>query len=130
MANLILPDSNVYIDAVRAKTDPFRQFAPFTNEWEFATCGVVVLEVCRGLRDQGVLQRFRDQFAAMIYLPTSNSMWERAAQLAWMLDRRGEVLPASDLIIAACALYADATVLTADAHFSRIPGLRILDRLD
>ena len=57
-------------------------------------------------------------------------VWERATQLAWSLDRQGVVLPAQDLLIAACALHANATVLTADAHFSRIPGLRVIDRLD
>jgi hypothetical protein len=88
-----------------------------------------MLEVCRGLRDPGVLQRFRERFAVMIYLATETFVWERAAQLAWSLDRRGIVLPAPDLLIAACALQADAAVLTADAHFQAIPGLRVIDRL-
>jgi predicted nucleic acid-binding protein len=130
MANLILPDSNVYIGAVRAGHDPFRQFASALEESEFATCGMIMLEVCRGLRDPAVLQRFRERFAVMIYLATGNSVWERAAQLAWSLDRRGVVLPAPDLLIAACALQADAAVLTADAHFQEIPGLRVIDHLD
>jgi predicted nucleic acid-binding protein len=129
MANLVLPDSNVYIGAVRAGRDPFRQLASVIEEWEFATCGMVVLEVCRGLRDPAVLQRFRERFAVMLYLATGNSAWERAAQLAWSLDRRGVVLPAPDLLIAACALQADAAVLTADAHFQAIPGLRVIDHL-
>ena len=130
MANLVLPDSNVYIGAVRAGRDPFRQFGPAIENWEFVTCGMVVLEVCRGLRDPGVLQRFRERFAVMLYVATSNSAWERAAQLAWSLDRQGIVLPAQDLLIAACALQVGATVLTADAHFHEIPGLRVIDRLD
>jgi len=45
------------------------------------------------------------------------------------LDRQGIVLPAPDLIIAACALQADAAVLTADAHFRMIPGLDVLESL-
>ncbi|MDE3084548.1 MAG: PIN domain-containing protein [Verrucomicrobiota bacterium] len=130
MANLVLPDSNIYIGAVRAGLDPFRQFASALVEWEFATCGMVVLEVCRGLRDPAILQRFRERFAVMLYVPTANSVWERAAQLAWSLDRRGVVLPAPDLLIAACALHAGAPVLTADAHFYEIPGLRVIERLD
>jgi predicted nucleic acid-binding protein len=129
MANLVLPDSNIYIGAARAGRDPFGQFASALEEWEFATCGMIMLEVCRGLRDPAVLQRFRERFAVMICLATGNSIWERAAQLAWSLDRRGIVLPAPDLLIAACALQADATVLTADAHFQAIPGLRVIDRL-
>jgi predicted nucleic acid-binding protein len=129
MSNLILPDSNIYITAVRAGRDPFQQFVDGLDEREFATCGMVILEVCRGLREPTLLRRFRERFSVMIFVPTTHAVWERAAQLAWSLDRQGVVLPAPDLLIAACALQADATVLTADAHFSRIPGLRVLERL-
>jgi predicted nucleic acid-binding protein len=132
MANLILPDSNVYIGAIRAGGDPFRQFAAGIDDrdWEFATCGMVMLEVCRGLRNPDLLRRYRERFAVMIFIPTTNQIWERAAQLAWTLDRQGRVLPASDLLIAACALTANATVLTFDAHFSVIPGLRMIESLE
>jgi len=131
MANLILPDSNVYIDALRAGRDPFQAFAVGIEDrdWEFLTCGQVMLEVCRGLRDPNVLKRYRERFAVMIFLPTTNQIWERATHLAWSLDRQGRVLPAQDLLIAAHALQADAAVLTADAHFQHIPGLRVLPRL-
>jgi predicted nucleic acid-binding protein len=132
MANLILPDSSVYIDALRAGRDPFQSFAGGIDalDWEFATCGQITLEVCRGLRDPQVLRRFRERFEVMIFLPTTNAVWERSVQLAWGLDRRGCTLPAPDLLIAAHALEADATVLTRDAHFLQIAGLRVINRLD
>ena len=129
MANLILPDTNVYIDAFRADIDPFEIFARHVVDSEFATCGPVVLEVCRGFRAPAMLQRFRERFSVMIYVPTTNAVWDRATQLAWSLDRQGRTLPAQDLLIAACALHADATVLTRDAHFHQIPCLRTIDRL-
>jgi predicted nucleic acid-binding protein len=130
MATLVLPDSNIYIDAVRAGIDPFQQFSGFLEEWEFTTCGMVVLEVCRGIRDPVRLQLFRERFAIMIYLQATNQTWERATQLAWALDRKGIVLPSPDLFIAACALQSGATVLTRDAHFRQVPGLDVRDRLD
>jgi len=132
MANLILPDSNIYIGAVRSGRDPFQQFAAGIDDrdWEFATCGMVMMEVCRGQRDPNLLRRYRERFAVMIFIPTTNQIWERATQLAWSLDRQGRVLPAPDLLIAACALAADATVLTADAHFNVIPGLRVIESLE
>ena len=129
MAKLVLPDSNIYIDAVRTGIDPFQQFAGFLNDWEFATCGMIVLEVCRGLREPVRLQRFREQFAVMVYLPASNAIWDQATQLGWSLDRQDQVIPATDLLIAATALKTGATVLTRDAHFHQIPGLRVIDRL-
>jgi predicted nucleic acid-binding protein len=130
MAHLILPDSNFYIGALRAGVDPFPQLDPEIDDREFATCGMVVMEVCRGIRDPNLLRRIRERFSVMIYCPTSNQIWERATHLAWSLDRQGLVLPAQDLIIAACALQAGAAILTADAHFRSIPGLTVLSRLN
>ena len=132
MANLILPDSNIYIGAVRAGVDPFQQFAAGIDDrdWEFATCGMVMLEVCRGQRDPNLLRRYRERFAVMIFVPTTNQIWERAVQLAWSLDRQGRVLPAPDILIAAHALQVNAAVLTADVHFQQIPGLRVLAQLE
>jgi predicted nucleic acid-binding protein len=129
MGELVLPDSNFFINRARTGVDPFVELAARADEWEFATCGMVVVEVCRGRRDPVVFQRFRERFSVMIYVSTGSLVWERVAQLAWSLDRRGIVLPAPDLLIAACALQADATVLTADGHFQEIPGLRVIDHI-
>jgi predicted nucleic acid-binding protein len=129
MAPLILPDSKIYIGALRAGSDPFQEFGPGLEDREFATCGMVVTEVCRGVRDPNLLRRIRERFAVMIYIPTSNQIWERATQLAWSLDRQGVVLPTQDLVIAACALQARAAVLTLDAHFQKIPGLEVISSL-
>ncbi len=130
MAEAILADSNFYIDAWRSRTDPFERFASLLPaDYEFATCGMVMLEVCRGVRDPHVLRRVRERFSVMIFIPMTNQIWERATHLAWSLDRQGRVLPATDLVIAACALQAGAVVLTADAHFQAIPGLRVISSL-
>ncbi len=129
MERLVLPDSNFYINCARGGLDPFVELAAHADQWEFATCGMVVIEVCRGRSNATVLQRFRERFAIMPFVATGTSVWEQAAQLAWSLDRRGVVLPAPDLIIAACALQAKAAVLTADGHFQNIPGLTVLETL-
>jgi predicted nucleic acid-binding protein len=129
MASLVLPDSNFFIRSLKAGLDPFAQLAQHAEKTEFVTCGVVVAEVTRGLRAPSLRQKFEENFALMTCVPTTAFIWKRAAQLAWSLDRQGTVLPLPDLIIAASALEADATVLTFDAHFQKIPGLRAVDRL-
>lgn len=129
MPSRILPDSNFYINCSRAGLDPFEELGTFAGDSDFVTCGMVMLEVLRGRRDPHVLRHFNEHFAVMIFIPSTNQIWERASQLAWSLDRQGVILPAQDLLIAAHALQADATVLTHDAHFSSIPGLRVVDHL-
>ncbi|MFM7751305.1 MAG: PIN domain-containing protein [Opitutaceae bacterium] len=130
MPPVILPDSNIFIGDLRAGRDPFARFAAYPDECEFATCGMVVTEVCRGVRDPHLLRRVRERFAVMVYIPTSNAIWEQVAQLAWSLDRQGVVLPATDLLIATCALHVRAAVFTHDAHFRHVPGLEVIRSLE
>ena len=97
MPSLVVPDSNFYIGRARLGRDPFSELHSFTDDWEFATCGMVVLEVCRGRRDPNVLRRFQERFSVMLYLATTSSTWERANALAWNLDRRGISLTGSNI---------------------------------
>ena len=62
----------------------------------------------------------------MINIRTDAAFWPDATDLAWQLDRQGKVIPGTDIIIAACALRTSAAVLTFDAHFRAIDGLRVI----
>ena len=129
MANLVLVDSNFFIVRATRGEDPFVELARWSEQYEFATCGVVMLEVLRGRREPATKNKFNQRFGVMVYIPTHNRIWERAAALAWDLDRRGVVLTLPDLVIAAHALEVHAAVLTADRQFSNVPGLTVLDHL-
>ena len=53
------------------------------------------------------------------------------ARLRGMLRRNGEMIGIGDLIIAATALEHERTLVTRNVrHFSRIPGLSILNPAD
>jgi hypothetical protein len=58
-------------------------------------------------------------------ISTTSAVWHSATELAWELDRKGIVLPLPDLVVAACALSMEATVITIDTHFAKIPKLKI-----
>lgn len=129
MAGNVLVDSSFYIDRLRAGIDPFAEFGEHMDTCDFFTCGVVRTEVLRGVKHKNTHRRMSELMDCMFYVPTSNSVWERAERLAWELDRQGRVVQVTDLVIAVCALEADATVLTFDSDFGNIPGLRTLRRL-
>jgi predicted nucleic acid-binding protein len=129
MVGNVLVDSSFYIDRLRAGEDPFEEFAEHADEIDFFTCGVVMIEVLRGLKIKRAHTRFSSLMGSMIYVPTHNHIWERAAALAWELDRKGLRMQVTDLLIAVSALEADAAVLTLDSDFSRVPGLHVLQRL-
>jgi len=130
MITSILVDSNFYIDRSRQGLDPFLDLAHANADWEITTCGMVLVEVLRGVKHPRVLERFATAFSVMQFIPSTSTVWEHAWRLAWEMDRAGKVIPGQDLVIAAHALYAGAAVLTADHHFDHIPGLVVLHQLN
>lgn len=88
------------------------------------------MEVERGVRQPKSKEEFQSFFDVLINAPTTNKVWESAAELAWTLDRRGVTLPAQDILIACCARSLDASVLTFDRHFEQIHGLEVFSRLE
>lgn len=69
--------------------------------------------------------RLEELFDILEDIPTDARVWIDATDLAWDLDRRGDIVPLSDVVIAACARISGATVITTDHHFSRVPGLSV-----
>jgi tRNA(fMet)-specific endonuclease VapC len=71
-----------------------------------------------------------DAFAQRVQLvPFGRQVAERWAELFAQLRRRGERIPANDLAVAATAVHLGFGVLVGErgeAHFPRIPGLRVL----
>jgi predicted nucleic acid-binding protein len=65
----------------------------------------------------------------MLNVPADNRLWADVEETAWQLDRKGIVLPLTDLIIGCSARRIKAVVLTHDKHFHDIPGLTVLDHL-
>ena len=129
MLKRALVDSSFYIGRLRENRDPLEELAAFSDQWELLTCGVVMVEVLRGMKHPNAHQRMATALSCMIYVATLDAIWERTHKLAWALDRRGIVMQLTDLVIAACALESNAAVLTLDGDFRRVPGLRVLDHL-
>jgi hypothetical protein len=127
MSGNVLVDSSYYIERLRAGEDPFDDFAHHADHADFITCGVVITEVLRGVKIRKAYDRLSSLFGAMIYVPTSNRIWERVHELAWELDRAGSHMQVTDLVIAVAAIESDAAVLTFDSDFRRVPRLRVLD---
>lgn len=123
MLGNVLVDSSFYIERLRTGLDPFEELGAWADECDFFTCGVVVTEVLRGVKERKAHDRMAEVFGCMLYVPTLNSTWEHVARLAWQLDRAGQRMQVTDLVIATCALEVDAAVLTFDSDFKRVPRL-------
>jgi predicted nucleic acid-binding protein len=129
--NPILVDSSFYITLLQAKADPLAWLESSSGlyDYDFATCGIIWMEVLRGRSDPRLRDRFERFFQTAIFINQSPATWQRIARLTWEMDRKGIVLPATDLAIAACALEHDVPLLTFDKHFRSIPGVIAIDSL-
>lgn len=126
MQGSLLADSSFYISRLKQGKDPLAELAAISEEWEVVTCGVVVVEVCRGFKNERMRERFERAFSTMIMIPATPKIWRRAMELAWKLDREGKAMQVTDLVIATCALQVEATVLTLDSDFLRVPSLDVV----
>lgn len=128
-ASPVLVDSSYYIGLSRAGRDPLRELAVVAAQRDVAVCGVIRCEVARGIRVTSVLEKFRRAWDVMLYVPTDFRLWREAEQTLWELDREGTTLPLPDVVIACCARRIGAIVLTFDAHFQSIPGIRAVNEI-
>ena len=126
MVPLILIDSNVYISFLNSGRDPIKEIGKRASLEDIACCGIVKAEVLRGIKGPKQRSRLEEFFAVTQMIGTPASLWDEVWQLAWQLDRKGDVLPLQDIVIACCAIRAGASVMTADKHFSRVPALRVI----
>lgn len=129
MSPPVLVDSSWYIREARSGRDPLAWLAMLAEGRDLAVCGMVIVEVGRGLREKRFLLRYENAWKYMRHVPSDPERWRETLEIAWHLDRKGKVLPLQDIHIAVCAASIGAVVLTVDAHFREIPGIVATDRV-
>lgn len=122
----VLVDSHVYIDLLKNRLDPAAVLADWAGNRHLVICGMVRVEVLRGIKNPAVYERMSAFMDVMLNVISDNQLWSDTAALAWKLDRRGWVIPGTDLIIAASALRLGTDILTSDHHFQKIEGLQTI----
>ena len=127
---MILVDSSIYIDWLRERVNVHRRLESWLRSGRLLGCGVVRAEVLRGIADQRQRDRVAEFFRLFPEVPTDGTLWGDVVETALDLDRRGRVLPLSDVVIGCCALRAGAALVSSDPHFHHVPGLRVLTDLN
>jgi predicted nucleic acid-binding protein len=126
MSEALLPDTCAWIDFFRGSQTPLAQ--PLERalvQGEVATCGVVLYELVQGIKKSEEETLVLNALQAVAHLEMSADLWIKAGRLSADLRRKGQTVPFSDLLIATLALEYGLSVLTVDAHFDVIPGLRV-----
>ena len=88
-----------------------------------AWCDIVRLELWSGLRGAAERKHMEELEADVVNLPTNDAVWARARLLAQRARAKGVTVPATDLLIAACAWEHGVALEHDDAHLTALAAL-------
>lgn len=132
MSTLYLLDTNIVSHMMRETrglaSQRFSALVAADNSIKVATSVVVQCELEVGLtrRPNQRLQSAYERIVTMLdVLPLTVEISEHYARLRTQLESKGMPIGPNDALIAAQALSANATLVSADAEFLRVPGLKL-----
>ena len=114
-----LVDTSAWILALRKNFNPEikERIDHLLKEEIIITTGMVKLEILGGTKTESEFLRLKLRLDAFDSVDLDTSLWEKSYDLAFKLRRKGITVPYTDILIAACALKTESTLIHADAHF-------------
>ena len=119
---MILVDSSAWIEFYRPSGDQrvASTVAKVIEEDMVCTNGIIQAEIVSSAPDRKSCELLAADFRAFHWLKFGHNDFDLASKMGFDLRRGGVTVPATDLIIAASAIHADATVYHLDSHFDQI----------
>jgi len=128
---MIVIDTSVLIDALHRRQAALRKILELEETGEtLCTTQINVLELYKGVynpsrSDQG-LEKVRKLLDALVILDINEDVYEMFGELSAELKRREETIGDFDELIASIALSQEASIVSTDSHFQRVPGLIVI----
>jgi predicted nucleic acid-binding protein len=118
-------DTSAWIHALRRRgnVQVRERVRALLNADEALLCDMVRVELWHGARGLDESQALRDLERDVPSLPTTQEVWDLAVDLARKAHQKGYTLPASDLLIAACARHYSVNLEHDDTHFNHLAQL-------
>lgn len=125
-AGKVLVDTSAWIDTLRKDGDPETrsQVRAVTAQGAAVLCDMVLLELWNGARGDAERQFLEQLEGNLEVVPTTPAVWRAATRIARACRRRGVTVPATDLLILACAEEHGLSLLHRDKHFDLIAAPR------
>ena len=122
----MLVDTSAWIDALKRDGDREVRAAVrgVMTDGTAVLCDMVRVELWNGARGKAEQNMLRELDKELECVTTSPEVWEAAVELARVCRRKGVTLPATDLLIAACADHHGLGLLPHDRHFDEIARAR------
>lgn len=122
----VLVDTSAWIETLRRNGDPDVRASvrAVAREGRAVLCDLVLLELWNGAQGADEHRILRELELTIERVPTPPALWEVAFRLARMCRKAGITVPATDVLIVACAEYHKLEILHRDAHFNQIARVR------
>jgi predicted nucleic acid-binding protein len=120
-----LIDTSSWIHQMRAKGDAAvrARVEELLRAGEAAWCAMVRVEIWAGVGNEREQRILREYEAVVPDLEIDAAVWRAACELARRARRAGKTIPASDILISACARHHGVAIEHADAHFDILAAL-------
>ncbi|MCS7207406.1 MAG: PIN domain-containing protein [Dehalococcoidia bacterium] len=125
---MVIVDTSVWVQFLRALGSPEHRAVDYLlAQRQVLMVGPVLAELLQGARTPQEFAPLQSRLIALPYATETHGTWLRVAELSYQLRQRGQKVGLTDLLIAALAIEHDCPVYTLDAHFQRIPGVRLYE---
>lgn len=118
----VLVDTSSWIEALRkdGKKEVRERVRRLMTEGRVVWCDMVLLELWNGARGQYERKSLSKLEEEIERLPIDAQVWSLSSQLAQQCRAAGKTVPATDLLIAACAHRHQVSLEHSDGHFEQI----------
>ena len=122
---MVLIDTSAWIESLRPDGDPVvrARVQALLQSGEAAWCPMVRLELWNGARGAREKRVLREIEAAVPCMAMTPEVWARADDFARKARAAGRTVPATDILVAACAQQHAVEIEHADEHFRLIARL-------
>lgn len=119
---MILVDSSALIEYYRPGGDSRvrEAVAAAIRDDQVAVNGIIQVEILAFASGEKEWAALSSDFEAFHRLELGSAEFDLACEVGYKLRRRGFTVPATDLVIAASAIRAEAHLFHVDAHFAQI----------
>ena len=123
---MVLIDTSAWIHALRPDGDSEvkARVAAVLDSGQAATCAMIRLELWNGARGERERRVIQDLERELPDLEITREVWKDACALARAARKVGLTIPATDLLVAACARRLGVGILHDDAHFAAIQAVK------
>lgn len=128
---MLVLDTTILIDALHGKRAALKKIMELEETEEtICTTQINVMELYKGAylptKSGRIIGKTKELLDAFVILSINDDTYEWYAALSAELRSHGETINDFDELIAAITLTNEAAIVTNDAHFKRIPGLKVI----